>query len=188
MRRALDAAHLLMIEGGFDEVQLSHISRESGVSTGSLYHHFGSKEGIIIRLVEEFTESAKADLAALSFESASFDQRLALLLDLTCKLFRDNSELYRSTAERVKTMPNIWAPLRQLRGAFEERMVEQLADELVEMGVSAPDAAIHRMVQAVLGILTHSVVFGSGPVHVDADDLEAQIFTIGRAVLLLPEA
>ncbi|MCK0139907.1 TetR/AcrR family transcriptional regulator [Aliiroseovarius sp. F47248L] len=186
VRRVLDAAHILMADGGFDAVQLSHISKESGVSIGSLYHHFGSKEGIITRLVDEFNARAMTDLANLDLTGLPFEERLRRLLDLTCAQFRDNPELYRSMAERVKSTPNIWVPLRALRSAFEARMSDELSDGLRQHGVSDPKAAIHRMTQTVLGVLTHSVVFGSGPARPDDPLLEDQIYAIGYAVVLLP--
>ncbi|MFD2740617.1 TetR/AcrR family transcriptional regulator [Sulfitobacter aestuarii] len=185
-RRVLDAARRLIAKGGFDAAQLSQVSRESGVSTGSLYHHFGSKEGIFTRLIEEFADQAVADLQALDLAELDFDARLRRLLDLTCAQFRNNPELYRSMSERVKAMPDIWVPLRELRKEFETRMRAELSDSLRARGVAEPDAAIHRMMQVVLGLLTHSVVFSSGPVSVEEPTLENQIFTIGYAIILLP--
>lgn len=38
----------MMMEVGFDQVKISEICQQTGVSVGAFYHHFGSKEGIII--------------------------------------------------------------------------------------------------------------------------------------------
>ncbi len=186
VRRVLDAARVLMSEDGFEAVQLAQISAESGVSTGSLYHHFGSKEGIITRMIDEFKNQALTDLEQLDLADAPFDDRLRRLLDLTCDQFRDNPEFYRSMAERVRAQPAIWAPLRELRRAFEDRLMVELAEGLKQRGIADPQMAIHRMMQTVLGVLTHSVLFGSGPVTTDMPRLEAEIYSIGRAILLLP--
>ncbi|MFP7674898.1 TetR/AcrR family transcriptional regulator [Marivita sp. S0852] len=186
VRKVLDAARVLMAEGGFDAVQLAQISAESSVSTGSLYHHFGSKEGIITRMIDEFTDQAMTDLEKLDLVGLSFDERLWRLLCLTCDQFRDNPEFYRSMSERVRSQPAIWAPLRELRRAFEYRLLTELADDLKQRGILDPQIAIHRMMQAVLGVLTHSVVFGSGPVKINKPCLNNEIFAIGRAILFLP--
>lgn len=187
MRRVLNASQVLMAEGGFDAVQLATISKRTGVSTGSLYHHFGSKEGLITRIVDEFTTKAAADLEALNLDGLAFEQRLKCLLDLACAQFRNNPELYRSMSQRVKANPTIWIPLRELRAKFEERMLSELSKELRARGLYDPMAAIHRMMQTILGVLTHSVVFESGPIRPSDPQLETQIFAIGQAILLLPD-
>lgn len=187
VRRVLDASRDLIAEGGFDAVQLAAVSKKSGVSTGSLYHHFGSKAGIITQLVDEFTSKAVADLESLNLTDQSFEIRLKGFLDLTCAQFRNNPELYQSMAQRVRVDPSIWEPLRALRSKFEARILRELADDLHQRGISDPKHAIRRMIQSILGILTHSVLFDSGPVRPSAPNLETQVFAIGHAVLLLPD-
>lgn len=66
-------------------------------------------------------------------------------------------------------------------------MLEDLSSDLLQSGITDPKQAIHRMVQTILGILTHSVLFDSGPIRPSGPELEEQIFAIGRAVLLLPK-
>ena len=187
VRRVLDASHGLMAQGGFDAVQLAEVSAKSGVSTGSLYHHFGSKNGLILKIVEEFTSQVVADLNALDLSGKPFDHRLKALLDMTSLHFRNNPELYRSMSQRVQIDPSIWEPLRALRATFEARILAELGDDLSARGICDPATAIHRMLQAILGILTHSVLFNSGPVGPAFPNLESQIYAIGHAILLLPD-
>lgn len=48
--KVLTAARELIIEHGHEQVSLKQICDRSGVSNGSVFHHFGSKEGIIREL------------------------------------------------------------------------------------------------------------------------------------------
>ena len=48
--KVLEAARELIIERGYEQVSLKDICDRSGVSNGSVFHHFGSKEGIIRQL------------------------------------------------------------------------------------------------------------------------------------------
>ena len=48
--KVLGAARELIIEHGYEQVTLKDICDRSGVSNGSVFHHFGSKEGIIREL------------------------------------------------------------------------------------------------------------------------------------------
>ena len=45
--RVLAAVGAILDTGGEGSLRLAEVSRRSGVSVGSLYHHFGSREGVI---------------------------------------------------------------------------------------------------------------------------------------------
>lgn len=46
----LGAALACFAEGGVEEVSISALRRASGASTGSIYHHFGNKDGVVAAL------------------------------------------------------------------------------------------------------------------------------------------
>ncbi|GAA3875587.1 TetR/AcrR family transcriptional regulator [Saccharothrix violaceirubra] len=61
----LDAA-LELVSGGLDAVTISALTARSGVSNGSVYHHFGSRAGVFAVLYEEsFRHSVDAMAPAL---------------------------------------------------------------------------------------------------------------------------
>lgn len=81
----LDVALQLMSESGYDGASVSKISRASGLSTSSIYWHFGSKAGILAAVMErgaevffrtsvEQPESEPANLSPLEFLRARFQQ------------------------------------------------------------------------------------------------------------------
>ncbi|MDA5144728.1 TetR/AcrR family transcriptional regulator [Streptomyces sp. AD681] len=51
----LDAALRLYTESGEQGVTVTAVTRTSGVSLGSLYHHFGSLDGLLTALTERWT-------------------------------------------------------------------------------------------------------------------------------------
>ncbi|MEU6452839.1 TetR/AcrR family transcriptional regulator [Streptomyces sp. NPDC048232] len=53
--RLLDAALRLYTESGEQGVTVTAVTRTSGVSLGSLYHHFGSLDGLLTALTERWT-------------------------------------------------------------------------------------------------------------------------------------
>ena len=65
--RVLAAALACATESGMDAVTIEAIRARSGVSVGSLYHHFGDKQGVFTALfvagVEHFGEIAMAAMA-----------------------------------------------------------------------------------------------------------------------------
>lgn len=48
--RVLDAARDLLMEQGISELTMKDVQERSGVSNGSIFHHFGSKDGILAAL------------------------------------------------------------------------------------------------------------------------------------------
>jgi AcrR family transcriptional regulator len=60
----LDAALALVDEGGLAAVTIAALAARSGVSNGSIYHHFGSREGVLRRLLVDGFAALAARLAA----------------------------------------------------------------------------------------------------------------------------
>ncbi|MFC9839242.1 TetR/AcrR family transcriptional regulator [Rhodococcus sp. NPDC127530] len=62
--RLLATARELLARGGSPSVGLTELSKASGVSNGSIYHHFGSKDGVLaavlIDAVSIYQQEAKA--------------------------------------------------------------------------------------------------------------------------------
>ena len=51
--RLIEAAIRRFESEGRDAVNVTDVARDAGVTTGSLYHHFGSKEGLYVVIREE---------------------------------------------------------------------------------------------------------------------------------------
>lgn len=68
----IDAARRAMRTAGESAVRVQEISSETGVSIGSIYHHFGDREGLIrAAYVRQFGESVSADIERLKVWSAT---------------------------------------------------------------------------------------------------------------------
>ncbi len=64
-RAILEAALKCFSTDGYDTAGIEDICRISGASVGSIYHHFGSKEGIAAALYEEGIVAYQADLLTI---------------------------------------------------------------------------------------------------------------------------
>ncbi len=70
-RAVLDAALQLAASHGLPAVTISRLTSASGVSNGSIYHHFGSREGLLRHLVVEcFADLVEAMRPALDGRDA----------------------------------------------------------------------------------------------------------------------
>lgn len=81
--RLLEAAAVCFSARGFDATRTADITKEAGVSTGLLFHHFDSKHGLLLALIARDA----ADIGAITVPAQPADARQTLLevLSATCE-------------------------------------------------------------------------------------------------------
>lgn len=77
----LNAAMETFSELGFHKARMSDIAETSGLSKGSLYWYFDSKDSIILNLLEKIFEPELKDLRALLTDNRSAEDRLEIYVD-----------------------------------------------------------------------------------------------------------
>lgn len=150
--RVIDAARELFFEQGVDATSVAEICRRSGVSNGSLFHHFGSKEAIALAIfievrqhywlhVLDAMEAAEAvpDAAEASVRAAFAFQReqpqaFAFMLDT-------------SAAPWVLRQGDA---LRDLNAAFSERAMRWAAPHV--MAGRLPPLSVHTFGALIFGL------------------------------------
>ena len=127
--RILDVVLELLEAGGEVAVRIDDVRDRSGVSIGSIYHHFGHRDGLIVAAqVRRFARFAEAEIAALSDiveRSASVAQFRRALRQLT---LHTSSEL--RVAERWARVAVLASTVGRPELAEEVRAIQtQLTDE-----------------------------------------------------------
>ncbi len=84
VERALRVVADILDAGGEASLRLAEVSRRSGVSVGSLYHHFGSREGLV--------SAARERQFLLSLPRESDEEIAYLLASTTPQLFLERFE------------------------------------------------------------------------------------------------
>jgi len=81
--RLIEAATRRFEAEGREQVNVVEVAREAGVTTGALYHHFGSKDGLYLVIREEMerriTERMEGAAAALGGEGPAAIQAALLV-------------------------------------------------------------------------------------------------------------
>lgn len=78
-RAILVTASRLFAEKGYSNATTSEIAREAGVAEGTLYHHFGSKDGIFLTLFDETMDGFLAGIEDLLARETTGRETLAAL-------------------------------------------------------------------------------------------------------------
>jgi AcrR family transcriptional regulator len=73
----LDAAERVMAEHGFEAATLARVVEEAGIPMSSVYHYFGSKDGILLAVMERGADRFFADLPDLTRRPGRPGQHLA---------------------------------------------------------------------------------------------------------------
>jgi AcrR family transcriptional regulator len=77
----LDAAERLMAEQGYDAASVAALVEEAGIPASSVYHYFGSKEGVLLAVMERGAERFFAELPDLDRRLGSQRAHLRALID-----------------------------------------------------------------------------------------------------------
>jgi AcrR family transcriptional regulator len=157
---ALDAAERVMALHGYEAASLSAIVKESGIPMSSLYHYFGSKDGILLAVMErgaqrffaalpEVTQllgdTPEAHLAAMeSATRAALEEHpdfLRLLVTLSTQPHSAGTgQEMQAVVDRVRD-----EALNRLRGqialAFGRRRNAKVVDELARFALAMIDGA-----------------------------------------------
>ncbi len=76
-RAILATASRLFAQKGYSQTTTAEIAREAGVAEGTLYHHFGSKDGIFLTLFDETMEGYLAGIEGILARGATGRETLS---------------------------------------------------------------------------------------------------------------
>src|ERR1700689_5034937 len=88
--RILDVALDLFRRRGFEQTTMRGIAAEAGVSLGSTYYYFESKEDLVMAFYEQAIEEMAPRMDAALAGSNSFEQSLEALMAVKFEYFEPN--------------------------------------------------------------------------------------------------
>lgn len=132
IRRAIEVAADLIDERGEDGVRLQDVVQRSGVSAGSLTHHFGSREGLIAAaLMERFDRAAEQRSRSFDIDTSDSDRFLAGMSAILASSAAGERDAWRLARIRVLAYSRHRPELRQALvvslAALEQEMAARVA-------------------------------------------------------------
>jgi len=151
--RLLNAAVRVFDRKGYAAASVREVAEMAGVTKPAVYYHFGSKEGLLLAILEQAMRDVDGALERAVLRSGTARSRILALCEDTYGLFGQNVPIAR-VAHAVFLGPPDGAPAfdvtvfeRRFRGALEQIAADGLASgELRD--VAPGDVAL-----AVMGIL-----------------------------------
>ena len=183
MKAVVDEVVSRLWNGDESLIRIPEICDATGVNYGSVYHHFGSREGVIDaaynQLFSELVQRDIDELSNVSEQSADIDEFLIRIQPLI-GLLSAGEDRQRSRAMRARivaaalTRPELAA----LIGATESRLTAELRD-VMSMGQNR--GFVRKDVSAwSLAVLIQAVVFGRVLDDITASPVEQEewVFTM----------
>jgi AcrR family transcriptional regulator len=143
----LDAAERIMAEQGYEAATVASLVEEAGVPASSIYHYFGSKEGVLLAVMERGAERFHEALPEAPARVRSRVEHLQLLVT--------------SIAEALERRPDFL------------RLILVMATQPRATGNGEVDVVVERVRELALSRLRNqmAIVFGIRPQAKAADHL-----------------
>ena len=91
----LDAAERLIAEHGYEAATVSALVEEGGVPASSVYHYFGSKEGVLLAVMERGAERFFAELPDFGRRIGSQQEHLRVVVETVGSLLDRHPDFLR---------------------------------------------------------------------------------------------
>lgn len=143
----LDAAAELFATRGVDGASIDAIAEAAGRTSGAIYDHFGSKEGILFALLEGWVDDVAAVISAELAAATTLDEHMATL-------WRNVSQPVAGGGRWIALEHELWSYAAR-NDAAREHLARRYraAWEGVDAAFAAPDGDGHRVGPAVIGLL-----------------------------------
>ena len=139
----LEATARILVREGFDKASTNRIAEVAGVSVGSLYQYFPSKEALVAALIDRHNRQVMqaiqgelADALKLSMEEA-----VRRLVSIAVKAHRVDPKLHRALTEqipRVGRLENVEFFNRQYYALFENYLKSRRGElSVTDLGLAA---------------------------------------------------
>jgi AcrR family transcriptional regulator len=169
----LDAAERVMAEHGFEAATLAHVVEESGVPMSSVYHYYGSKDGILLAVMERGAERFFADLRSSDRRFGRPSQHLATVISAAVQTLERHPDFLRLLIVFAAQPPagahgGVGEVVGQIRDVALERLRQEIA---IAFGDDPRAAATDQLARFALAALDGAFVASQADPTVTLDRL-----------------
>jgi len=154
----IKATARVLVDEGYDHASTNRIAQAAGVSIGSLYQYFPSKESLVSALVDEHIHKMMTALSARleNLDKATLPQATQMTVEGLIDAYRVDHRLYHVLCEEVPkigSLTKVYDFERQV-AEMNRSYLNRLRDELRPKDL---DRAIFILINAVPGIIRAAI-------------------------------
>jgi len=153
--RLLQAAKEVFEEDGFLEARISDIAERAGLSHGSFYHYFDSKEEVFREVAESVEEQLSAPLGGVILDESSHappQERIREALRLHLESYRREAKIIGVIEQMARYDKQVNAVRMARHQKYSQQVAASIRD-LQEHGLADPDLD-PKIASAALGAMT----------------------------------
>jgi AcrR family transcriptional regulator len=154
----LDAAERVMAADGFEAATMARVVEEAGIPTSSVYHYFGSKDGILLAVMERGARRFWDELPELDRRRLRPAERLTAMVSTSVRSLERHPDFLRlligfaaqppaagdGEVHAVVSRVREWALVRlrdEIALAFDDDPASAVTDQLARFALAAFDGA-----------------------------------------------
>jgi AcrR family transcriptional regulator len=141
----LDAAERLMSEHGYEAATVAALKEEAGIPMSSIYHYFGSKDGVLLAVMERGSKRLFAHLPVLTTRPRRPVEHLRVTVEAFAEAFDRNPDLLRllvAMAAQPPSTGDVLAVMNRIRRRARLRLRDEIRTAL---GPGIDDATAERL-------------------------------------------
>ena len=140
---------------GYDQTTMQDLAASMGLATGALYHYFGSKEQLLIRICDQLMDPLLSQAREIILDDEPpRDQLRALVRLWVAHVIEHRCHMLVFQQERHAIGSGAqWRGVRDSRKAF-ERLIEHALEQADATGPSGVDSRLALV--ALLGMVNHT--------------------------------
>ncbi|HEV8151875.1 MAG TPA: TetR/AcrR family transcriptional regulator [Solirubrobacteraceae bacterium] len=169
----LDAAERLMAAHGYEAATVSRLVEESGIPPSSVYHYFGSKDGVLLAVMERGAERFFASLPLVDERVGRPVEHLDLLVRTVTAALAEHPDFLRLLVVMAAQPPKgddreIHAVINRIRQVALDGLATQIA---LAFGADPTDDVVVRLARFTLAAVDGAFVASQAEPSVRLDAL-----------------
>jgi AcrR family transcriptional regulator len=172
----IEATARILVKEGFDKASTNRVAEVAGVSVGSLYQYFPSKEALVAAVIErhsqEIMQTVRGELADI--ETQPLEQGVRKLIAAAIKAHRVNPKLHHVVAEQIPRVGKLEraATFSQENFALFRDYLESRRDEIRTLDLDLASFVCVNSIEALThnAVLHHSKIFSDEAMEALVDE------------------
>lgn len=157
-KRAIFESTLILIrEKGFHGTPMSQIAKNAGVAAGTIYHHFDSKDTLILELYTYIRDKMLAAMLQIDQEDMNFRDRFTNFWTSHCLFYIKNPNALYFMEQFVNS------PYSNRNASQEEERFQHTFRDLIKSGIKG--GALKPLNPLILSSLIHGSIVNAAKMH-----------------------
>jgi AcrR family transcriptional regulator len=178
--KALLQAGRHMIElRGIDGLSMSEVVLEAGSSVGSLYFHFGDKNGFVSAILEralgDTRDAVREMVEAASAAHWTPEQILQRWVAMKVDMIEEHRALLRAVLQHTLAQPATWEPIRQFGRFSMQQLMQLLENATPPLTIADWPQRVRIAMQVVNGTLMNLIIVEGAPLSFGDEALKREL-------------